>query len=412
MQGLFNGEPPFGYERCDSTCIGIDENHTGCHIDPLAGPAMVEMFEKYASSSHSMRTLGEELNSRGFRTKGRNRSDRDPEDVSGLPTDPEGSLFTGWAVRDLLKNRFFIGKVRHHDEYFDGRHQPLVSVELFNEVQDRMNENRARKFVSVSRIGKNPHMLTILLRCHHCGTKLWSQKQGSGDQTYYVVPRKGNGPKCSHAGKSFVGHVFETQVDQIFSGFKLRPDWVDWVIQNYVEGADRNEGLQRRAAIQRKLERAQELYLEGDLSKDRYLVIKENAEGELTTIYVPELDDAVQAVTILNELENLWKASNPGQRNRLLLAIFHSIYIDLEKREVVGLRPRKAFTALLRATDDREDVEIWPTPYGEFRRDGGDGGESHSPSRNSPDRICYKRVRRFSLAAEDSRRQDSPAASR
>ncbi len=142
------------------------------------------------------------------------------------------------------------------------------------------------------------------------------------------------------------------------------------------------------------------------------LVIKENTEGELTTIYVPELDDAVQAVKILNELEDLWKASNPGQRNRLLSAIFHSIYIDLENREVVGLRPRNAFTALLRATDDREDVEIWPTPYGEFRRDGGDGGESHSPSRNSPNRICYKRVRRFNLATEDSRRQDSTVASR
>ena len=206
--------------------------------------------------------------------------------------------------------------------------------------------------------------------------------------------------------------MFERQVDLIFAGFKLRPDWVDWVIQNYVEGADRNASLQRRAAIHKRLERAQELYLEGDLTREHYLVNKENAEAELATVYVPELDDAVEAVKIPDDLGDLWKASNPGQRNRLLLAIFQSIYVDLECREVVGLRPGKAFTALLQAVDDRDDVEIGATPYGEFSRDGGDGGESHSPSRNTPDRICYKLVRRFNLAIADSRRPDPTTASR
>ena len=412
MQGFFNGEPPFGYERCDETCIGIDETHTRCHIDPLAGPQVVELFEKYNTGSHSMRTLGNVLNDRGFRTKGRRRSDGDLPGNSAQPNEITGSKFTGWSVRDLLNNQFFIGKVLYRGEYFDGRHQPLISEELFNEVQERIKENRSRKSVSVSRISKNPHMLASLLRCHRCGTKLWSQRQGRGGETYYVVPRKGTGPACEHAGRSFIGHRFEEQVDLIFAGFTLRPDWVDWIIENYVEGADRNESLKKRETLHKKLERARELYLEGDLSKERYLIIKENTEAELTTIYVPELDDAVEAVKILTDLSILWKESNPGQRNRLLLAIFHSIYVDLESREVVGLRPRKTFNSLLPAMDHREDVEIWATPYGEFTRDGGDGGESNSPSRNFPDQMYYKLVRRFDLAATDSRRRDSAAASR
>ena len=412
MQGMFNGEPPFGYERCDANCIGIDENHTGCHIDPVDGPAMLKTFEKYRSGSHSYRTLAEELNRQGFRTKGRRRSDPDTEVTHDGPDDAKGALFTGWSIRDLLSNRFFLGEVRHKGEYYPGRHQRLVMEDLFNDVQERIKDNRSRKSVSVSRSSRNPHMLTGLLRCHQCGTKLWSQRQGQDGKTYYVVPKKGTDRKCAHAGQSFVGYVFEGQVDQIFGGFTLRPDWVDWIIQNYVEGTDHNESLKRRETIRRKIERAQELYLEGDLTKDRYLIIKENAEAELTTIYVPELDDAAEAVKILTDLKQLWKSADPGQRNRLLLAVFHSIYVDLENREVVGFRPMKAFNALFQAMDYREDVEVWPTPYGEFTRDGGDGGESHSPSRNFPDRICYKRVRRFSLAAEDSRRRDSSTASR
>ena len=144
--------------------------------------------------------------------------------------------------------------------------------------------------------------------------------------------------------------------------------------RNSVEGTDRNEGPNRREAQRRKIARAQELYLEGDVSKQCYLIIKENADAELTTIYVPELDDVAEAVEILTDLNELWKSADPGQRNRLLLAVFHSVYVDLENREVVGFRPVKAFHALLQAMDYREDVEVWPTPYGEFSRDGGDGG--------------------------------------
>ena len=48
---------------------------------------------------------------------------------------------------------------------------------------------------------------------------------------------------------------------------------------------------------------------------------------------MPELDDAVEAVRILNDLSDSWKGANPGQRNRLLLAIFHGNYVDLGNRE-------------------------------------------------------------------------------
>ena len=106
--------------------------------------------------------------------------------------------------------------------------------------------------------------------------------------------------------------------------------------RNRVEGTDRNEGLKRREALQRQIERAQELYLGSDVSKECYLIIKENADSELTTFYVPELDDAAEAVKILADLKELWEAADAGQSNRLLLAVFHSVYVDLENREVMG----------------------------------------------------------------------------
>ena len=50
-QGLFNGDPPFGYQRCDPECLGLDESHTGCHPDPESVHIVAELFERYAGGN-------------------------------------------------------------------------------------------------------------------------------------------------------------------------------------------------------------------------------------------------------------------------------------------------------------------------------------------------------------------------
>ena len=406
-QGLFNGDPPFGYQRCDPTCLRTDDEHPGCHIDAETGPEVLSLFEQYAYGSYSMSTLARALNAKGFRTNGRSRSGDSP-DVG----EAKGGRFTNWSVRDILENQFYLGKVRHKDEYFDGLHQPLVSQELFDEVQKRKLRNRHRKSATVSRRSKNPHILTGLLHCDGCGAKLWSQHQGRTAGTYYIVPKKGHDDRCAHAGKSIRGQVLEDQADLIFADFTLREDWIDWIIDNYVDQSDLADGIKRREALHQKIERARELYLEGDLSKDRYDLIKSNAEAEIDGVYIPELDDAQDAAMMLQKFNVLWKNAPAGQRNRLLLSILEAIYVDVEERQIVGLRPRQAFLTLFGAVEGNDAVTLSSNLTGNFGRAGGDGGESNSPSRNFPDQMYYKLVRRFDLAATDSRRRDSAAASR
>ena len=199
-QGLFNGEPPFGYQRCDPECLGLDESHTGCHPDPETAQIVAEFFERYAGGNDSQATLARWMNLQGFKTNA-----REPDERSQDPDGIKGRRFTGFSIRDILKNHFYTGKVRHKQEQFDGRHQPIVDQLLFDAVQIRKRENRSRKTATVNRLSKNPHMLTGLLRCHQCGTKLWSQRQGNRGGTYYKVPDKGHEHPCQHTGKVFNG---------------------------------------------------------------------------------------------------------------------------------------------------------------------------------------------------------------
>ena len=145
QQGLFNGEPPFGYQRCDAECIGLDEGHAGCHVVPEKATRVVEVFERYASGTESMSTLANWLNRQGCRTNGKRRAE-----VQGELIEVDSRLFTHWSVRDILKNPFYTGKVKHKNEYFVGKHQGILSQQLFDAVQERMQKNRSRRSVSVS----------------------------------------------------------------------------------------------------------------------------------------------------------------------------------------------------------------------------------------------------------------------
>ena len=67
QQGLFNGEPPYGYERCDAECLGIDE-HPGCHIVWEKASLVQAMFAKYATGACSLSDLAVWMNEHGAKT--------------------------------------------------------------------------------------------------------------------------------------------------------------------------------------------------------------------------------------------------------------------------------------------------------------------------------------------------------
>ena len=44
------------------------------------------------------------------------------------------------GMKKLLKNITYIGKVKFAGEVSEGQHKPLVSIELFNKVQNKLEE--------------------------------------------------------------------------------------------------------------------------------------------------------------------------------------------------------------------------------------------------------------------------------
>ena len=378
QQGMFNGEPPWGYERCDADCFGMDQGHTGCHVDPDKGPKVLESFEKYSTGTESQSSLGDWLNDLGYRTNGKRRAD-----MFGELVEVDGRLFTSWSIRDMLKNRFYYGKVRYKDEFFDGRHQPIISEKLYGKVQKVMERRRSRRSTTSHYKSETSHLLAGLFRCYECGTLFWAQNQGSLNETYYKSPNKGLEISCKYRGRSFLGRVIDAQMDQLFSGFELREDWIDWIVERHIKGSDIQAALREKQLIEDKMERARLMYLDADINRQRYLKIKDGAEKALLKLYVPEYNDAVEAGKLLGDFGTLWQCSSVARRNAMAKAMMHAVYVNPEEKEIVGLLPKETFLAPVLAMAERSDVAVLDGSNTCSGRNGGDGGESNSPSRRA-----------------------------
>ena len=113
--------------------------------DPERAPLVRLAFELYATGQYSYRSLLAELKQRGLRNKSAK-----PLSMCGLET--------------LLKNRFYCGVIHIQvtGETYQGVHEPLISVALFQTVQE-IKAGRSGKIVT-----RHNHVYRGLFRCGLC----------------------------------------------------------------------------------------------------------------------------------------------------------------------------------------------------------------------------------------------------
>jgi site-specific DNA recombinase len=121
-KGLWVGGPvPLGY-RC------IDKK---LEIVPEEAEAVRTIFTLYLELG-SMGALLAELDRRGIRTKVNRR--RDGQKRGGI-------RFGVGPLAHLLKNRFYIGEVDYRGEAYRGEHEPILSRDVFEAVQEKLAAN-------------------------------------------------------------------------------------------------------------------------------------------------------------------------------------------------------------------------------------------------------------------------------
>lgn len=119
------GHPPLGY----------DIEHRKLVVNPQEALLVNETFERYLEMESAYK-LAEFLNGRG---------DRNTRWVNRHGVESGGQPFLYQAFYKILNNQLYIGRIIHKDKNYEGQHQPIISVELWDRVQNALKAGQVQR---------------------------------------------------------------------------------------------------------------------------------------------------------------------------------------------------------------------------------------------------------------------------
>ncbi|MCK5211915.1 recombinase family protein [Candidatus Parcubacteria bacterium] len=147
-QGWLPSTPPLGYKT-------IGEKGRKIHIvDEKKAPVIKKMYKIYSKGNHSLKRLTEILIKDGLK----NRHDK-PVSRS--------------QVHSYLNNPFYTGKIIWKGKEYEGKHEPLISQDLWGKVQDVLHKKGTPIYQ------KHNFIFRGLFKCSECGGVIAWEKQRS-----------------------------------------------------------------------------------------------------------------------------------------------------------------------------------------------------------------------------------------
>lgn len=150
-QGLFPSSAPLGYKNNPLTRL--------MEVDEVKSPYIQRAFSLIASGSYSIDMIRDTLYREGFRGKLDNKVGKS-------------------AIDHILKNPIYCGVFRWNEKIYQGSHTPLISKDLFDNVQNILS-GRFRPY-------KHKHNFTFnsLIKCGICGCRVLGELKKK-QYTYY-----------------------------------------------------------------------------------------------------------------------------------------------------------------------------------------------------------------------------------
>ena len=196
LRGEGLGKPPYGYS------LGNDGKFEAV---PYEEEIVRLIFRLYLEGS-GLRTITRRLNESGYRTR-------------------KGQNWNMVTLRDMLRNRAYMGTYQRFGLRLPNNHPAIVSPEDYRRVQDLMSSRKPRRRAGES----EPFLLSGMVYCVSCGNRMigvtrrqaWRTKDGqrkSGGYRYYQCQTRANQGQCQYHTKR--ASELETSVKQYVTDAK------------------------------------------------------------------------------------------------------------------------------------------------------------------------------------------------
>jgi site-specific DNA recombinase len=310
-QGWLPGKPLIGYKT-----VG-DSGHKIHVPDPQMGPLMRECFELYGSGNYSLNLLVKVMEEKGLRTH-------------------FGRPLVKSQLHRVLSNPFYMGKMVWKGKLYDGKHEPLISVELFERVQQRMRRKTTPKY------NKHNPVFKGMMRCAECkGAIAWeTQREHWYGHCNHYKP-------CSQ--KAYMRQ--EAAEEQLLKEFSElvspSPDVIEWVKvtlrAKYEADMDARMALKkqlkdRHQQLGRRMDVLYEDRLDGRISVNQYDKMQKDASNEQKMIakkldefeedYLAILEKGINILDLSQKAAAIYESKNDTDRRAILRDLFSNIRLN------------------------------------------------------------------------------------
>jgi site-specific DNA recombinase len=282
--------------------------------------------------------------------------------ADGLNTDaipgPSGGLWSPQSFGNVLRNRAFIGELRHRDSWVPGAHRPVLDVELFEAAQRQLEARTANRAPTALR---GEFVLTGVIRCGRCsgayiGTSGTSRNQSKVRYYSCGTARRYGPKKC--AGPNLPAEELEDLItESLLDSYRDNALFDEAITRHLAHQADAREPLEEELATvtatiaerTRILRRYQDDYEAGELSAARYESRSAELEEELVSLNARAADLEMQmrgfdlpAAPTETELGRMRQHLLTGVRSgvvRIRKALFAALVAGIEVHDRDDIRP-------------------------------------------------------------------------
>lgn len=178
VRGRGLGKPPFGYR------IGSDHKF---ELVPEEAETIALIYRLYSQENKGVRLIARYLNERQITTR-------------------SGGRWSIVGVRDVLRNRSYVGTSERFGLRVPGSHPAIISFQVYEKVQERLNSRASHR----EHVVKAPFLLAGMVYCGRCNNKMtgmnrnqsWTSKKSgikhSGEYRYYQCQSRTNQSFCQY----------------------------------------------------------------------------------------------------------------------------------------------------------------------------------------------------------------------
>jgi DNA invertase Pin-like site-specific DNA recombinase len=336
-KGEWPQKPPVGYKS-----VKREDGRTNHVPDKKTAPLVRQAFELFSTGNYSLKTLAEEMHSRGLKT----RYDR---------------IYSPESIKTTLTKRFYISRLEWQGKEYKGKHQSIVSSDLFYRVQDVLT----KRSVDTGEKGRLEFLLRGVAYCQMCNRKLTAEIHPRG--SYYRCLPNIHKEKCSQQYSPV--KLLDGQLEALYEKLQPSRKLLELLKIEMQEIAHKRKKIAQKEIknLKRTIEDLEnkeikllDEMLGGKIQRDiyekvekKYTAKKKEAEARLSQFevnYNDPLDFLDKCITVSSMLFYLHQRFNYEQKKNLTKVVFEKIYV--QNKAIVDVKLNSPFSFLL-----KEDIE-------------------------------------------------------